>query len=178
MKIYVFFLLALAVHSCKVSSSSHVPLIIANTSTTINIQNLCPENGNCNVKTYKNSLITLKEDTTGRYYPVIEEGDYTVVEYTFKIKGPEGTVDGDYSETVHFQIAKTQEEMRIENDELNNVKLLFGKHCFCKGEAGYYRVNNGVLIVNKTEEGMVIDLEFAVNEVSHKIIALKETIIF
>ncbi len=176
MKPYFLLAIALIINSCKASSLGSAPITVSNTSESSNTQNLCPEDGVCSIKTHKNSKLTLKVDTTDRYYPVIEQGDHIVVEFTFKKKGPNGTADGDYSETIHFQISEINEDLQIKNEELNQVHLLFGKHCFCKGEAGYYKVNSGILKLSRVKDEITIDLEFMLNEVSHKIINVTETI--
>ena len=82
-----------------------------------------------------NSSMIIKEDATGHLYPVIVSGDHIVIEYKYEEKGEEGTIDGDYSETLHFEISKNTKELCLKDDQLTRVKLLFGKHCFCRGEA-------------------------------------------
>ncbi len=173
MKACAIFITLALIGACKtsntVSSSENAVEVSKN-------QEYCPENGNCSIKIHKNSSILLKKDTTGAYYPVIEQGEHMVVEFTFLEKGTEGTVDGDYSETVHFEINTATEILHLENQKLAQVKLLFGKHCFCRGEAGYYKVDKGNLILQKSKEEIVIDLSFVIDEVSHKIIRVKERI--
>jgi hypothetical protein len=136
----------------------------------------CPQGGNCTIKCHKNSSMVLEKDTTERYYPVVKKGEGTVIEFKFLIKGPEGTLDGDYSETIHFEINKTIGTLHIKDENLEQVNLLFGKHCFCKGEAGYYKVKEGKLILQKAKDEITIDLFFTIPEISHKIFNIKEKV--
>ena len=116
-----------------------------------------------------NSSLIIKEDATGHLYPVIVSGDRIVIEYKYEEKGEEGTIDGDYSETLHFEISKNTKELCLKDDQLTKVKLLFGKHCFCKGEAGYYYINKGKLKVLKLNKEIYFDINFNLEESSSKL---------
>ena len=86
-----------------------------------------------------------------------------------KKREQEGTIDGDYSETLHFEISKNTKELCLKDDQLTKVKLLFGKHCFCKGEAGYYYINKGKLKVLKLNKEIYFDINFSIEETSSKL---------
>ncbi len=121
-----------------------------------------------------NSSLTIKEDSTGHLYPVIDSGNNMVVEYKYQEDGEDGTVDGDYSETLHFEISKNTKELRLKDNQLTKVKALFGKHCFCKGEAGYYFINKGKFKVVKSEKEMYFDINFSIEETSSKLIRVSK----
>ncbi len=171
-----FFIMLMIISACKTSniidSPQPVDKVLELEQTTAD----CPKEGVCSIKLHKNAEVIIKKDTTGSYYPVIESGNNLVVMFEFLIKGPEGTVDGEYSETIHFEIASTSRSFTLNDNELEDVKLIYGKHCFCRGEAGYYKVNNGSLNIQKSKNEIVIDLEFSIKETSHKISKIKETI--
>jgi len=136
----------------------------------------CPEEGTCTLVVHKNKSLSIQEDGTGALYPQLVEGTNSVVEYTYLKKGPPGTADGDYSETIHFEIPADTQKLSKENASLSEVKMLYGKHCFCKGEAGYYRITEGKLLVNKNKLGTVLDLEFKVNKTSQVITHISEMV--
>lgn len=123
----------------------------------------CPESGSCDVKIHKNSMMTIMTDDTGATYPEIHTGKNTVVEFSFMRKGPEGTADGNYSETLHFEIPSNTKTLSLQDNGLAEVKMLWGKHCYCKGEAGYYVVNNGKLKVNRTDNELTFDAKFKID---------------
>lgn len=176
MKVYTFLSALILVCACKTQNTVDSSKEIAVVSEPQNKKVYCPEGGNCTVKLHKNSSLVLKKDTTDRYYPVIEKGEGIVVEFKFLIKGPEGTADGDYSETIHFEINKDTETLSLRSEALEQVDLLFGKHCFCRGEAGYYKVKNGNLTLQKSKDEINIDISLSIPEVSHKIFNIKEKI--
>lgn len=140
-----------------------------------NVNSECPSEGVCTVKIQKNKSLLIKEDGTGALYPEIVDGDKTVILYTFLRKGPEGTLDGDYSETIHFEIPNGIYTSNFNDAALKNVKLLFGKHCYCKGEAGYYPVKTGSLKVVKTESTVSFDLKFKMEHPSHELNNIMQT---
>jgi hypothetical protein len=41
--------------------------------------------------------------------------------------------------------------------------MLFGRHCFCKGSAGYYMVKTGKLKISTEKEKTLYKLYFKVN---------------
>ncbi|WP_074410365.1 MULTISPECIES: hypothetical protein [Aquimarina] len=176
MKVYTFLSALMLVWACKTQNTVDSSKEIAVVSIPHNNKEYCPEGGNCTIKLHKKSSLVLKKDTTGRYYPVIEKGEGIVVEFKFLIKGPEGTADGDYSETIHFEINKDAETLRLKGEALKQVDLLFGKHCFCRGEAGYYKVKDGSLTLQKSKDEINIDISLSIPEVSHKTFNIKEKI--
>ncbi len=136
----------------------------------------CPEEGTCSVVVHKNKSLSIQKDDTGALYPQLVESTNTVVEYTYFKEGPPGTADGNYSETIHFEIPADTENFSKENASLSDVKLLYGKHCFCRGEAGYYPITDGKLLVEKSNQGIVFDLKFKVNKTSQVVTHISETV--
>ncbi|SRR5690554_4878097 len=135
----------------------------------------CPEEGNCTVVVHQNSKLTISDDGTGAWYPQIVKGDNLVVEYTYMIDGPEGTADGNYSETIHFEIPSNTKNLKKQSAGLAEVNLLFGKHCFCPGEAGYFPISNGKLSVENKGETLTFDLSFQ-HKTSQKISHITKTV--
>lgn len=136
----------------------------------------CPDEGDCTVKIHKNMNLIIKEDGTGAIYPEMVAGKNTVVEYTYLKEGPEGTADGNYSETIHFEIPASVESLSKVNASLGDVKLLYGKHCFCKGEAGYYPISNGELSVSANNKTLAFNLNFKVEKTSQVISNISEKV--
>ncbi len=156
--------LLFSLNACKTTKDKH-DIVDVNSSVDSSIViEKCLENGDCTLKVMKNSSMTIKEDTAGQMYPVIEKGDAIIIEYTFSKKGPEGTADGDYSETLHFSIPNNTKILYLEDASLQEVDLLFGKHCFCRGEAGFYKINKGELHIIKTSKELTIDVTYIVDE--------------
>lgn len=136
----------------------------------------CPEEGTCNVVLHKNKNLVVKEDGTGAVYPEMVDGQNMVIVYTYLKEGPEGTADGNYSETIHFEIPTATNNLSKENAALSDVKLLYGKHCFCKGEAGYYPINDGALSVSKNKQTLTFSLNFEVGKTSQVVSNISEVI--
>lgn len=176
MKKIIFLATLLIAGACKTSNGLDTSKSTTSTQNTQNQEDYCPEKGSCSVKLLKNSSMMVKEDTIGKYYPVIEKGDKMIVQFSFVEKGPDGTVDGDYSETIQFELSDTVDKLTIADKELEQVNLLYGKQCFCRGQAGYYKIQQGNLTVEKSKDQIVFELSFTVKETSHKIVRIKETL--
>lgn len=176
MKTYILLSYLILSGACKTCAIPNSLSIVPVTSKIEKNEEYCPETGECSIKLHKNASILLKQDTVNTYYPIIEKGEKIVVVFEFLIKGPEGTVDGDYSETIHFEIDKDIKTLNISGEQLKQANLIFGKHCFCRGEAGYYKIEEGNLNIDGSKNTIDIDLSFKLNDVSHKINRIKEII--
>ncbi len=169
MKKFVGIIILLAlVSACKTGKNTNTITDKTDSDKSKKITNACPAPANCSIEIFANSTLILKEDTLGKLYPVIEKGENMVLEYTYSLKGPEGTADGDYTETIHLEIPTNTKKVNLKNETLQDVKALFGKQCFCKGEAGFYKITNGDLnIINKTNQ-LQVTFEYSINETSQK----------
>ena len=163
-------------NTCKTTSTNDPS---TNTTTTEKVAadlETCPDKGKCTIQVLKNSSLTLKEDTIGALYPVIEKGDNIVIEYTYLEKGPDGTADGDYSETIHFEVPNSAEKINLVDASLQDVNFLYGKHCYCKGEAGYYEVKKGSFNLVKNGNELSFNVAFKVDGTSQRIEYIARTI--
>lgn len=117
-----------------------------------------------------------KEEATGYLYPDITEGNNLVILFNYNKKAPEGVADGNHSETIHFEIPKEFNSLHKKDEELTDVKLLYGKHCFCE-DAGYYKVLNGELSVIKQNSKISFELSFELDGIESEIYHIKESVI-
>ena len=177
MKAFFLMLPLLMVNACNTTKTTQVSSSEDKTEVMENSKKQCPDDGVCTAEVQKNKQIILKNDeATNMVYPVIKDGNNMVVVYTFSQKGPEGTVDGNYSETIHFEVPANLSELDKKGASLQDVKLLYGKQCYCKGEAGFYIVENGSLQVTKTKNELHFELQFVVDKTSHKLSKISKTI--
>ncbi|MEM0518099.1 hypothetical protein [Aequorivita flava] len=176
MKALYFLIPLFMVNACKTQTGTVISSENTNMEQVENTSSGCPEVGNCSVVLHKNKSLVVKEDGTGALYPEMTAGDNMVVEYTYLKEGPEGTADGNYSETIHFEIPNNVKKISKVNASLSDVKLLYGKHCFCKGEAGYYPITNGELSISSNNETLTFNLNFEVGKTSQVVSNISETV--
>ena len=170
MKTQILVLTFMLAFGCKTNNKAKDAVsAVANNKDIVVAMDTCPEDGECQVALKNSATMTINEDSIGMEYPTIDKGDNMVVRYTYLKKGPKGTADGDYSETLHFEIPANTTTLSLMDSDLQNVDLLFGKHCFCKGEAGYYKVTAGSLVLVKTENQLTFEISYSVAGTSHKI---------
>ncbi|WP_130736320.1 hypothetical protein [Flavobacterium sp. J27] len=130
----------------------------------------CPQNGICKIETIKNkSLLIRKDDLNGIYYQTEDNVMFSIIKFTYTKDTPKNVQDGNYIEEIVLQIQNDISELNLTDSELQNCKILFGKHCFCKGEAGYYNIEKGKLEFHKENNTNILKLEFQVNTTSQKI---------
>ena len=75
-----------------------------------------------------------------------------------------------------FEINNSDEKMSYSDFALQNTKMLFGRHCFCRGQAGYFKVNQGTLTLERKKGSSSIDLDFKIAEVPQLFTKVKATI--
>lgn len=174
MKAFYFLIPLLIVNACKTQTGTPISSENTNMEQVENKTMGCPDEGTCSVVVHKNKKLTIKEDGIGSTYPEIVDGTNIVVEYTYLKKGPAGTADGDYSETIHFEIPSNTNNLSKENTNLTDVKLLFGRHCFCR-DGGYFPITDGKLLVEKTNQAIMFDLKFNTDKTTQVISHITET---
>jgi len=162
-------LLFLIIVSCKSA-------FVVNEAVLINTLN-CPENGTCTIELLPNKSLEFKQDEFGNSYPVISEGNKTIFKYIYTKNPIPNTQDSNYTELVFAELDSTILAKTLTNDALQDIKLHFGRLCFCKGETGYYPIKNGEFKITKSnKKAFKIDFNFKIDEVPQIISAINETV--
>lgn len=131
--------------------------------TTVSITSECPKDGTCNVQLLKNKSILVKKDEFGSTYYTLEDSDSkNVVKYTYNRTVKGDLQDANYREEIVFELNNQTDNLTLSDAALENTQLLFGRFCFCRGQTGNYKINQGKLTVT---DGKVIDLNFKTDEV-------------
>jgi len=175
MRILLILSLFAMVNSCKTN----------NPSTTNAEQNTPKEVENENTEMIKtetsatiqnNSSFEIKYDEFDNSYLAESAGKQKVFKFVVSEKAPEGTADGNYTETILFEFTDSMLPISKASKNLQDVKLAFGKLCFCR-DTGYYKIEEGTLSVTKKGNKYTIDLAFTIDGVSHRMSTVNETIV-
>src|SRR5690554_6040734 len=104
MKIFYFLIPLFMVNACKTPAET----VVTSEKTTMkelkSSASDCPKEGTCKVELHKNKQLEIVDEGNGRMYSQIVEGKNLVVEYTYLKSAPEGIADGNYFETIQFQV--------------------------------------------------------------------------
>ncbi len=138
----------------------------------------CPEGGDCVFEVKKNATLLIKQDEFGKYYPEITKGNKLVIKYQFTRDKIENTQDGDYTEYVYLEIDPNEKQIILQDKDLQNVKMLFGRICYCKGSSGYFPVTSGKLFLFNNKNKLDIKTTFEVEKIPQIINKINETIKF
>lgn len=137
----------------------------------------CPEGGNCTFEVLENSKLEILQDEFGELYPEIAVGDKLVIKYHFKkINAKKDLVDNNYSEYIYLEIDKNDEQLILKNEELQKVKMLYGRICFCRNSMGYFRIKEGQLFLFNKNKKLTINLNFKGNKVPQLTKVINENI--
>ena len=158
--IFIFF----TILSCKTKETS----LMSNLSNKSELKiNDCPKGITCTVEVLKNKTYTIETDSMDKIYPKIVDGEDIVIKYTYSVDNPNNYADGNQSETLHFIITKDL-ETTFKDKELQKVKLLFGKNCFCRDIFGFYKVEIGAFNITKSNSKSIIDIEFTIPKLGER----------
>lgn len=156
----LFLLLVLTSCNCKKNTTSK------ETTNTIIGNDECPENGICAIELLKNKSLIVKSDEFGKlYYNLGDNESKNVIRYTFNKDKDETLQDSGYREEIIFEINTNTSELNLSGKELQETKMLFGRFCYCKGATGYYKIEDGTLLLKKGKENLDLNLNFKITEV-------------
>lgn len=141
------------------------------------IESTCPENGKCSLEIITNKSLEITTDEFGKfYYTLKNDASKSVIHYQYNRTVEEGLQDGQHKEEIVFEINNSDEKISYSDFALQNTKMLFGRHCFCRGQAGYFKVNQGTLTMERKKGSSSIDLDFKIAEVPQLFTKVKATI--
>ena len=153
MKKILIILASLFLFSCNVTKQT-----ILSNSQNFALDSSCPVDGNCKIEVFENKTINVLNDGTGSlYYQLQDDLEHKVIQYTYSKKAENDLQDAHYKEELIFEIENTIDEKSLQNENLQQAKMLFGRFCYCKGKAGNFKVTNGNLIIKNDK--IVIDFE-------------------
>ena len=126
----------------------------------------CPENGICTFELLQNKRLEIKKDAFGKtYYSLEDDATKNTIRYVYTLNNDKNIQDSSYREEVIFEVNSEEMKIKIAATELQKTKMLFGRFCFCRGATGYYKVEDGKLMLGKNKKSYTIDLEFKITEV-------------
>ena len=137
----------------------------------------CAIDTQCSIEIIPNSNLLVKQDELQNSHLNIEEGEKTVVKYEFKRNELPNTADAHHSELIYFEIDKNNNQLFLTNEALQNVKMIYGRFCYCKdGTSGYFKVTQGRLKLSRNDNELSIDFNFKVGKIPQLLTEIKETI--
>lgn len=120
------------------------------------INSFCPIEGSCKVDRIPNvslSVAPVEEGNRGEvFYELLPSENTDVVIYTYKKHTDDVLMDGFYREEIIFEVPKARQRLLLEHINLQDVKMIFGRFCYCKGETGYYKVKRGTADIKYSQK--------------------------
>ncbi|RAR50459.1 hypothetical protein [Flavobacterium lacus] len=135
----------------------------------------CPQDGTCEVEILKNKqLILLHDELGGMYYDIKDQEGTTVIHYQYNRTTEANVQDGHYREDIIFEIKNSDTSLDLTDSALQQTKLIFGRHCFCKGQTGYFKIDQGNLKLTSNKKEVTFSLSLICEKVP-QIITFIET---
>ncbi len=135
------------------------------------------ENGNSTITIIPHKKAVLKKDSFGIGYVKLEESEGNLVKFEYKKSGLQNISDAHYSEIIYIHVPKNFSEIKSNTTTFKQAKILFGRLCYCKGQAGYYSVEKGTFTAKmESKNKLNFALNFSIKQVPHLISRLQESI--
>ena len=138
----------------------------------------CPEGGDCTFEVLRDTELEIKYDALGDMNPKIVPGTKIVVRYHFKKDEVPGTADSSHSEYLLLEFNPSDRQLNLRDKELQQVKMVYGRICFCRGSMGYFPVTDGNLFLLQNDGELQIRAAFHVNKIPQLIEEIDEKIRF
>lgn len=139
-----------------------------------NILQECPNEGVCSIKYLVNKSIKIDRDNTNKiYYSLIDNFEKSVLRFEFKKNNPSDMAEANYIEEIVLEVQNSVQEINLSDEFLEKTKLLFGKYCYCKGQAGIYLIQTGSLNIKQDKEKISIELNFDMSPITHQVSKIK-----
>jgi len=141
------------------------------------IESNCPSDGACTIETFKGKSLVVKQDEFGSTYTQLKDNpETTVIQYQYNRNVKGDLQDANYREEVLFEIKNTDNHLTLSGSDLQQTKMLFGRFCFCRGQTGYYKIEEGNLKLTQKENNINFTLDFTVNKVPQIIKSIETSI--
>lgn len=141
-----------------VKPNSESKIVVTNTN--------CPPDGQCEVSVLKNQKLVIKtDDLGGIYFETTTDTNYSVIKYTYQKTVEKELQDASYKEEIIFEIKNYSKDFSLANQEMQQTKILFGRHCYCKGQAGYFRINSGMMTSHIIKDKTEYTINFKITQV-------------
>lgn len=165
MKCLALFVVLSSLYRCKVKDN------LANNTSNVSSKTWCPNEGVCSFEIFTNKNLELKKDEFGMDYINMDEGNKTILKFEYKKTTLPNLADSDYREEIFIALNLNN----IETNNLKNERIIFGRWCFCKGQAGNFKVSQGNLSIKKVgDTDYHLNLTFKVDEVPQVIRSISE----
>lgn len=141
------------------------------------IMQKCPDEGVCTVKVLKHKSIDLKTDDIGQHYIRYNDSKNSVIIFEYKEFVDENIKDANYTERIEIEVPAGTKKVELKNKELNTVNVVITKQCFCRGQAGTFKIENGNLILEETKSGdYKIQFSFNVDPIITKVNTIEKIV--
>jgi len=169
-----FILLIFILFSCKTNRINTARTTL-NRSYTIDLQN-CIDNAMCTIELIPNSNLIIKKDAYNNNYIEIKKGRNTIIKYQFKKSKIPNSVDTNYSEILYIEIDNYNKTIILKDIELQEVKMTYGRLCYCKGSSGYFNIKKGDLELILKKNKLTLNTNFSVENVPQMVTQIHEKI--
>lgn len=140
------------------------------------VKKTCPEDGTCHFQVLKHKTLVVKKDHFGATYLDIQKGNQIILKFEYtKHKKNKNIADSGYKEEIF--IALSPKNIVQETTELSSIEnIYFARWCFCKGQTGYYNINQGNLSIKALNNNTYkLHVSFKVDDVPQVIHDINET---
>jgi len=107
------------------------------------------ENGKGTIVILKNKSLAIASTEMGLTYRINPNTSSDIIHYNYEKNMDQVQIDGGYREELIFEIPSGDFELSLTDNELQKTKMIYGRHCFCRGQNGLFKITKGALKITR-----------------------------
>ncbi len=127
------------------------------------------KNGKEEIKLFSNKQLQVFSRNGSMTCDLQESDASDVIWFNYEEDMDKAVYDGGYREELFFEIPKGDFELSLSGTEFQMAKMIFGRHCFCRGQNGLFAIEDGKLEISRKKDKIKINLNFYQSKVPQKI---------
>jgi len=131
----------------------------------INLKTTVFKNGKETLALLKNKRLDTLTVNGHLTYQITDNPTSDVLLFSYEKDMDKVEVDGGLREEVLFEIPKGDLALTFKDSDLQQTKMLFGRYCYCRGQNGIVKINDGTLNLSRKKEVLHLNLEFHSNSI-------------
>jgi len=134
----------------------------------------CPEGGDCTFELLRAKSLQFQQDEFGIGHLELKEGSSLVLHYSFVKSQKTKNQDDFYEEHLWLEIPEKEQNFILKDKEMMQVKAVFQRICFCKGQQGAFPLTQGELYLFHNPGTIKLKTSFKVDKRKQYINAIDE----
>jgi hypothetical protein len=130
---------------------------------------VCPEGGNCMIEILTGKSFSVKNFNNALTYQLMDDATKTTIHFQYTRKLDESIFDGGYREELFFELDNKDQQVSLIDEQLQNLKFVYGRHTNSRNKNGLFFVYNGNLKLYSKNGKISFSIDYDMGDIPQKI---------